>query len=290
MSNSKALGINLYKELQEITRGNAPHNIMRWLDNFDSEEKFNTLLNYIYSTDNFMFKYDDLKLLSIFLELLELKKELLLTQNKQLLEQIDRLMPKNVGMLPQNVKPLHPLMQLAKNKQLNATKKMYNHNKIESYLSQLVHFKEIVKYIDKVVKYLDKNELNLFLTISGLSEQKLKNTELDSKLIIDLVNDYIKTSKRIIKSEIYTKFFKNTDGFIRSIDHWIGTFDINELEEKRILTDFLDKLKDTIDQMDVRNSLRSDLFDLYQEKLLLINPFKRTVRKVLQGAGKFNKK
>jgi hypothetical protein len=290
MSNSKALGINLYKELQEITRGNRPHNIMRWIDNFDSEEKFNTLLKYIYSTDNFMYKYDDLQLISIFLQLLKLKKDQLLTQNKQLLEQIDRLMPKNVGMLPQNVKPLHPLMRLAKNKQLNATKQMYNHNKIESYLSQLVHFKEIVKYIDKAVKYLDEKELNLFLTISGLSEQKLKKTDFESNLIIDLVNDYMKAGTSIINSKIYTKAFKNTDGLIRSIDDWIGTFDINELEEKKILTDFFDKLKDIIDQMDVRNSLRSDLFDLYQQKLLLINPFKRTVRKVLQGAGTFNKK
>ena len=290
MSNSKALGINLYKELQEITRGNRTHNIMRWIDNFDSEEKFNTLLKYIYSAGNFLNKYDDLKLLSIFLKLLELKKDQLITQNKELLEQIDILMPKNVGMLPQNVKPLHPLMRLAKNKQLNATKQMYNHNKIESYLSQLVHFKEIVKYIDKVVKYLDEQKLNLVLTISGLSEQKLKKTDFESNLIIDLVNDYMKAGTSIINSKIYTKVFKNTDGFIRSIDAWMSTFDINELEEKRILTDFLDKLKDTIDQMDVRNSLRSDLFDLYQEKLLLMNPFKRTVRKVLQGAGVFNRK
>jgi hypothetical protein len=231
MSNSKALGINLYKELQEITRGNRPHNVMRWIDNFDSEEKFNTLLKYIYSSNNFIFKFDDFGLLIIFFKLLELKKDQLLTQNKELFEQIDRLMPKNAVMLPQNVKPLHPLMQLAKNKQLNVTKQMYNHNKIESYIHQYEHSKEIVKYIDKILNRFDEKQLNLFLAISGLSEKKLKNTELDSKLIIDLVNDCIKTSKRIIKSETYTNAFKNTDGFIRSIDHWIGTFDINELEK-----------------------------------------------------------
>jgi hypothetical protein len=283
MSNSKALGINLYKELQEITRGNRTENIMRWIDNFDSEEKFNTLLKYIYSSENFLNKYDDLKLLFIFLKLLELKKDQLLTQNKELLEEIDKLMPKNVA-------KLHPLMQLAKNKKLNG-KKEYNHHRIESYLSQYEHTKEIVKYIDKVVHHFDENELNLFLTISGLSEQKLKNTEFESKLIIDLVKDYIKTSKtNNKKNKVYKKVFENTDGLINSIDDWISTLDINELKEKRILTDFLDELKDIIDQMDVQNSLHPYLFDLYQQKLLLINPFKRTDRKVIQGAGVFNRK
>jgi hypothetical protein len=283
MSNSKALGINLYKELQEITRGNRTENIMRWIDNFDSEEKFNKLLEYIYSADNFLNKYDDLKLLFIFLKLLELKKDQLLTQNKELLEEIDTLMPKNVA-------KLHPLMQLAKNKKLNG-KKEYNHHRIEAYLSQYEHTKEIVKYIDKVVHHFDENELNLFLTISGLSEQKLKNTEFESKLIIDLVKDYIKTSKtNNKKNKVYKKVFENTDGLINSIDDWISTLDINELKEKRILTDFLDELKDIIDQMDVQNSLHPYLFDLYQQKLLLINPFKRTDRKVIQGAGVFNRK